>query len=68
MKTLKVKRNNGNVELSGNGIFEIKNKVQKYGFKFDWNTKIWTGTEDQFKIVKKYIGNFKSSVVEIVEL
>ena len=66
MKKLIVKKVGEEFRLSGPGVFEMRYKIKKYGFTFDWNTKEWIGTGEAFEIVKKYIGNFKSNKIEIM--
>uniref|UniRef100_A0A6M3JEE0 Uncharacterized protein n=1 Tax=viral metagenome TaxID=1070528 RepID=A0A6M3JEE0_9ZZZZ len=68
MKKLIVRKTGEEIRLSGPGVFEMKDKIKKYGFTFDLNTKEWVGTEEAFEIVKKYVGNFKSNKIEIVRL
>lgn len=67
MTIITVRKENGKIVLTGNGTFEIKNQIKKYGFSFDWNEKKWIGTDEMLEILEKYINNFKSSKIELIK-
>ena len=64
MKQIKVKVENGKVRLTGNGAYEIKDKIKKYGFV--WKDGAWEGSEDKLATVANYVENFKHDKIEIV--
>ena len=64
-KLVILKKDDGTVSLSGNGTFEIKAKIKKYGFAFDFDQKAWIGDVDKLETLEKYIKKFKNGRFEI---
>ena len=59
MKQIIAKISDGKVRLTGNGTYDIKSKIKKYGFT--WKDGAWEGPEAKFDTMVSYVKNFKNN-------